>query len=223
MPGARAALLTLAAAAVAGGCAHAPRAEVSRAGADLRCEDAARSVAGRARTRPLDDLRRSATFPLSLVASGAGWVTDGAVLVGAGAAVGGLVCLPVFALEAAARGGGSASGECFFRVSGAVLEATPAPGLGRGVYRATRSWRCPDFVQLSREAGAVAACYEARGAPGDRDAAFETLEQLRRDREIWECLPGRERRAVDAVRARLLAPPPPPAPAEGPAPRPPSA
>jgi hypothetical protein len=215
------ALVTIAAA-LAAACAHAPRPEVSRAAADLRCEDASRSVAARARTRPLDDLRRSATLPLSLVASGAGWVTDGATVVSAGVVVGGLVCTPILALEVAAKSNGSASGECFLRVGSAVIAAAPAPGLGRGVYRVTRSWRCPDFLPLAREVRAVAACYGARGAPGDREVGLDHLDQLRGDREIWACLPHAERREVEAARARLLVPATPaepvapsPAPARG--------
>lgn len=207
----RTALVTITAA-LAAGCAHAPRAEVSRAASDLRCEDASRAVAARTRTGPLDDLRRSATLPLSLVASGAGWVTDGAVVVSAGVAVGGLVCTPILALEVAAKSNGSASGECFVRVGSAVIDATPAPGLGRGVYRVTRSWRCPDFVPLAREVRAAAACYGARDAPGDREVGLDHLDQLRGDREIWACLPVAERRAVEDARARLLVPAAPPAP-----------
>jgi hypothetical protein len=215
MPTRRAALLAMTAAALAAGCAHTPRPEVARATGDLRCEDAARLVAARARTRPLDELRRSATLPLSLVASGAGWVTDGVVIVSAGVAMGGLVCTPIFALEVAARSNGEASAECFVRTSAVFMDATPSPGVGPGVYRATRSWRCPDFVQLSREVRAVAACYEARGAPGDRELALQHLLQLRGVPEIWKCLPGSERHGVDGAAARLAAPrpggePPPP-------------
>jgi hypothetical protein len=204
----RTALAALTTAALAAGCSHAPRPQVARATGQLRCEDAARVVAARTRTRPLDDLRRSATLPLSLVASGAGWVTDGAIVVTVGTVGSGLVCAPLFLLEAAAKGDGSATGGCVAGVSGAVFEAMPSPGLGRTVFRATRSWRCPDFVQLSREVRAVAACYASRAAPGDHELAFQHLEQLRADREIWGCLPGGERGAVDLARARLLAPPP---------------
>jgi hypothetical protein len=220
MPRGRAALLTLTAAALAAGCAHAPRPAVARATGDLRCEDAARTVAARSRTRPLDDLRRSATLPFSLAASGAGWVTDGALVVSAGVAVGGLVCAPILALEAAAKSDGSATARCFVWVGGTFIEGTPAPGIGRGLYRATRSWRCPDFVQLAREVTAVAACYGARDAPGDRDLALLHLEQLHADREIWGCLPEAERRAAEETRARLLAPaiPDAPPPAPGPSP-----
>jgi hypothetical protein len=204
-----AALVTLAATVVAAGCAHAPRPGVARDTGALRCEDAARTVAARSRTRALDDLRRSATVPLSLAVSGAGWVTDGVVVATAGVAVGGLVCAPILALEAAAKSDGSAAARCFVEIGGAVVGGMPAPGLGRGVYRATRGWRCPDFVQLAREVGAVSACHEARGAPGDREVALLHLEQLRGDREIWECLPGAERLALDGARARLLGPPAP--------------
>lgn len=217
----RAALVTITAVALAAGCAHAPRREVARATAGLRCEEAALAVAARSRTRPLDDLRRTATLPLSLAVSGAGWVTDGAAVVTVGVAVGSLVCAPILALEAAAKSDGAASARCFVEIGAAVIGGTPAPGFGRGVYRATRSWRCPDFVQLSREVGAVAACYDARGAPGDRELALLHLEQLRGDREIWGCLPGAERRRVDDARARLLAQPAPPPPlAEPPEPPP---
>lgn len=209
MPRGRATLIAMTVGGLAAGCVHAPRAEVSQATSDLRCEEAAEAVAARARTRPLDELRRSATLPLSLLASGAGWVTDGALVVTAGVAVGGLVCAPILALEAAANGNGSASGECFVRVGAAMIAETPAPGIGRGVYRATRSWRCPDFVPLAREVRAVAACFEARDAPGDRDLALLTLGPLRADREIWGCLPAVERAAVEAARLRLAAPTPP--------------
>lgn len=205
----RAALISTLVAGVAAGCAHAPRPGVARDTADLRCDEAAQTVAARPRTYPLDELRRSATTPLSLVAAGAGWVTDGAVVVSAGVTAGGLVCVPIFALEVAAKGDGRASAECFVRVGAGVMEVMPAPGIGRGLYRATRSWRCPDFVQLAREVTAVAACYGARGAPGDRDVALATLEQLRTDREIWECLPATERGELEAARARAFAPPPP--------------
>lgn len=196
-------------AALAVGCAHSPRAGVTRDTADLRCEEAAQTVSARPRTHPLDDLRRSATTPLSLVAAGAGWVTDGALVVSAGVTAGGLVCVPIFALELAAKGDGRASGECFVRVGAGVMEVMPTPGIGRGLYHATRSWRCPDFVQLAREVRTVAACYEARGAPGDDAVALATLDQLRTDREIWECLPAAERGEIDAARARAFAPPPP--------------
>jgi hypothetical protein len=205
----RAALISTVVAGVGAGCAHAPRADVARDVAELRCDEAAQTVAARPRTHPLDELRRSATTPLSLVATGAGWVTDGALVVSAGVTAGGLVCVPIFALEVAAKGDGRASAECFVRVGAGVMEVMPAPGIGRGVYRATRSWRCPDFVQLAREVRAVAACYEARGAPGDGDVGAATLEELRTDREIWECLPAGERGAIDAARARAFAPPPP--------------
>lgn len=202
----RAVLLAISVTVLAGGCAHAPRAEVARATADLRCEDAARRVAARARTRTLDDLRRSATVPLSLAMTGAGWVTDGVIVGSATVAVGGLVCAPIFALEAAAKGDGSASARCFVEVGGRFLGEAPAPGIGRGLYRATARWRCPDFVQLAREVTAVTRCYAARGAPGDREAALETVEPLFWDREIWACLPEAERAAVQEARARLLDP-----------------
>jgi hypothetical protein len=190
------------------GCAHAPRTEVARATADLRCEDAARRVAARARTRALDDLRRSGTVPLSLLASAAGWLADGVIVGSATAAVGGLVCSPLFALEVAAKSDGSASARCFVEVGGRFLEGAEGPGIGKGVYRATHSWRCPDFVQLAREVGAVAACYGTRDAPGDREIALETVALLRGDREIWDCLPSAERVAIEDARLRLLDPAP---------------
>lgn len=202
-----AALLSMLAVGLGGGCAHAPRAAVTRDSVDLRCEEAARAVAARSRTHPLDELRRSATTPLSYAVTGVGFVTDGALVFTAGVTVGGLVCIPIFALEVAAKGDGRASAECFVRVGAGAIEVMPAPGIGRGVYRATRSWRCPDFVQLAREVSSVAACYEARGAPGDRDVALATLEQLRGDREIWECLPPAERGDLEAARARAFARP----------------
>lgn len=201
------ALLSMLVAGLGAGCTHAPRAAVTRDAGDLRCEEAALAVAARDRTHPLDELRRSATTPLSYVLTGAGWVTDGALVTTAGVAAGGLVCVPIFALEIAAKGDGRASAECFVRVGAGVMEVMPAPGIGRGVYRATRSWRCPDFVQLAREVRSVAACYEARGAPGDRDVAVATLEQLRADREIWECLPPAERGELAAAVARASARP----------------
>src|SRR5512141_572686 len=101
------------AAALAVGCAHAPRPEVTRASDDLRCEEAAGAVARRARTHLLDELRRSATTPLSLVLSGAGWVTDGAVVVSSGVVLGGAICAPIGLIEAAGKGDGSATGHCF--------------------------------------------------------------------------------------------------------------
>lgn len=211
MPTGLARLATLAAAALATACAHAPRPEVARASSDLRCEDAAGAVARRARTHLVDELRRSATTPLSIVLSGAGFVTDGAVVVSSSVVLGGALCAPIGLIEAAGKGDGSATGHCFVEMTSAVIEAMPAPGIGRGVYRATRSWRCPDFVQLSREVRAVSACYARRDDPGDRHLAVLHLEQLRGDREILECLPPGERRAVEEARARIFAPAPAPA------------
>jgi hypothetical protein len=203
MPTRRAALITITVAGLAG-CAHAPRPEVARATADLRCEDAAWRVASRTRTRALDDLRRSGTTSLSIAATGAGWVTDVVLVASATAAVGCLVCAPVLALEVVAKGSGDASARCLVEVGGRFLGGAPLPGIGRGVQRATHGWRCPDFVQLAREVGAVAACYGARDAPGDRELALETLAQLRWDGEIWDCLPEAERALIEDARAWLL-------------------
>jgi hypothetical protein len=224
----RTALFAVTVAALEAGCAHAPRPEVTRPISDHRCDDAARRVAARGRTRALDDLRRSGTTSLSLLATGAGWVTDGVLIGSATIAVGGLVCSPLFALEIAAKSNGEASARCFVEIGAQFLGSAPAPGVGRGVYRATRRWRCPDFVQLAREVTAVAGCYAARDAPGDRDVAFATLDQIAWDREIWECLPDRERAAIQEARGRLLPPalppalPPPPPPSAAP-PAPPDA
>ncbi|HEX9309096.1 MAG TPA: hypothetical protein VF894_16500 [Anaeromyxobacter sp.] len=187
--------------ALAVGCAHAPRREVAFPAAALRCEEAADLVARRARTQPLDELRLVLTAPFAYAAAGAGWITDGALVVTVAGGGGLLVCAPIMALEGAAHGSGEASAQCFANVAGAVLEAGP-PGVGRGVYRATRSWRCPDHVQLAREVRAVASCHSSRNAPGDAELARLELLQLRSDRGIWECLPPEERREVqDALEA----------------------
>ena len=141
------------------------------------------------------------TAPFAYAAAGAGWITDGALVVTVAGGGGLLVCAPIMALEGAAHGSGEASAQCFANVAGAVLEAGP-PGVGRGVYRATRSWRCPDHVQLAREVRAVASCHSSRNAPGDAELARLELLQLRSDRGIWECLPPEERREVqDALEA----------------------
>lgn len=207
-PRARRATCALATAALAVGCAHAPRPDVTRPAGALQCEAAALLVDARRRTSPLDDLRRSATYPLSLAATGAGWVTDGAIVVTAGAAAGGLVCAPILALEVAAKSSGNAAAECFVRVGGAVA-GSASPGIGRGVYRVTRGWRCPDFVPLAREVRSVSACFASRNRPGDAEIAFLRLSQLRSDREIWGCLPPSERAAVGSALAAILSPIPP--------------
>jgi len=90
------------------------------------------------------------------------------------------------------------SDECVSAVAGGLVAKGP-PGIGRGVYRATRGWRCPDHVQLSREVRAVAGCHAARNAPGDAELARLHLLQLRDVSDIWECLPRGEQREVDGA------------------------
>ncbi|HEX9401978.1 MAG TPA: hypothetical protein VF912_17850 [Anaeromyxobacter sp.] len=192
--------------ALAAGCAHAPRREIAAPAAALRCEEAGVLLARRARTQPLDELRLVLTAPLAYAAAGAGWITDGALVVTVAGGGGLLVCAPLAMLEGATHGDGELTGSCFASVAGAVLGAGP-PGVGRGVYRATRRWRCPDHVQLAREVRAVASCHATRGAPGDTEAARVQLVQLRSDRGIWECLPAEERREVEDALAALGAPP----------------
>lgn len=183
---------------LAAGCAHAPRRDVADPAADLRCEDAAAVVARRSAVPLHDELRLVLTAPLAYAAAGVGWATDGALVVTVAAGGGLLVCAPVFAFEGAVHGDGEMSGECFASVAGAFISKGP-PGIGRGVYRATRGWRCPDHVQLSREVRAVAGCYAARDAPGDAELARLHLLQLREVRGIWDCLPRSEQREVDGA------------------------
>jgi hypothetical protein len=206
-PRARRSTCALATAAFAVGCAHAARPEVTRPAGALRCEAAARLVDARRRTTPPDDLRQSATYPLSLAATGAGWVTDGAIVVTAGAAAGGLICAPILALELAAKSSGNATAECFVRVGGAVAGAG-SPGIGRGVYRVTHGWRCPDFVPLAREVRSVSACFASRNRPGDAEIAFVRLLQLRSDGEISGCLPPSERAELESALTALVSPTP---------------
>ena len=148
----------LGAAVLASGCAHAPRHAVTDPIADLRCEDAADAVARRPAVPVRDELRLVLTAPFAYAAGGAGWLTDGAIVATLATGGGLLVCAPVFALEGAVHGDGDMSADCFTSVAGRFFSNGP-PGVGRSVYRAVRSWRCPDHVQLVREVRAVAACY----------------------------------------------------------------
>ncbi len=175
--------------ALAAGCAHAPRREIAAPAAALRCEEAGVLLARRARTQPLDELRLVLTAPLAYAAAGAGWITDGALVVTVAGGGGLLVCAPLAMLEGATHGDGELTGSCFASVAGAVLGAGP-PG-----------------VELAREVRAVASCHATRGAPGDTEAARVQLVQLRSDRGIWECLPAEERREVEDALAALGAPP----------------
>jgi hypothetical protein len=201
--------LIAAALALSAGCAHAPRRAVAGLSQAARCEEASAVLVRRPRTEPLDELRLALTAPLAYAATGVGWVADGAAVATLAGGGGLLVCAPVLMIEGALSGDGDASAQCFVWVVGAALAVGP-PGAGRGLYRATRSWRCPDHVRLAREVQAVASCYSARDLPGDRALARDHLLQLRWQQGIWKCLPHDEQGAVQSAIDALGASPEPP-------------
>lgn len=198
--------------AAAAGCAHGPRPGVAGPAEALECEEAEAFFAAHPPAPPpFDGVRRVATAPLSWAATGAAYVVEATGVVGVGVAAGAVVCAPLLVFEAGLHGTGEASAECFVDVTGGVAGALWLPGAGRGVWRATRTWRCPDVTRLSRELRAIARCRARRGAPGDVELARQELAWLREARPVAACLSGGERRAIERELA-ALAPPGAPAP-----------
>lgn len=204
-----AALLALLAGAA---CAHAPRGEIVRPVAAVRCDEALETLRLHPTPPPpADGLRQVVTTPLSWAAIGAGYTVDVAALgvLAGGASV--TLCLPLLLLEASVGGRGELSAECVKGVATAVVEAVPLPGLGHGLRSATRSWRCPDLERRAAEARAVAGCFAGRGGPGDREAAEALLRPLTA-REVDRCVPPRHReevrRALEELTPPAAAPPP---------------
>jgi hypothetical protein len=178
------------------GCAHAPRGEISRSVAAARCDEALEAL--RLHPTPLppaDGLRQVVTTPLSWAATGAGYTVDVVAVAAMAGGAGLTLCLPFLLLEASLGGRGDLSAECIKGVSTTVVEKMPLPGLGKGLYRATLSWRCPDLQRRAAEARAVAGCFAGRGGPGDRQVAESLLLPLV-DREVDRCLPPRLREEV---------------------------
>jgi hypothetical protein len=194
----RAALLTVAATVAGlGGCAVAPRPAAAHSTDRLRCEDAAARAAARAPTQGPDE-PRSSTAPRSVTAGGEGRAHTGATVVSAAATLGCLFLTPVFVLQAAATGDGTATARCSAEVASG---AAPQPADDAD---ASDSGRCPDAVTLAVELEAVAGCFAARDAPGDRRAALETLARLRWNGKLWTCLPAAQRARIEDARLRLL-------------------
>jgi hypothetical protein len=187
--------------AVASACAHAPRREVLHETEALRCEEAAQVLADRP-VDVVDAARRVVTIPLSYAATGLGYAGEIAVVFGGGVAAGVAICSPVIALESASGGTGEASAQCFLGITSGIW-ASARPGVGRGIFRATRVWRCPDLTQASRELRSVARCHVQRGWPDDAAKARALLGSMAGSRRFQECLPAEEREGIAAELAAL--------------------
>ena len=182
-------------------------AEPTQAG---QCEDAAAFVAAHQRGPATSTrLRQVVAIPLSIIATGLGYATDVVLLTTGGLVVSVVVCAPVIAVEAAVDSNGDSSGRCIGDLMSAVIDDGPLPGIGEGIYDATREWRCTDLTPLCRELREIAGCYARRGGPGDLERAREQLLVIRKSAQLYGCAATQEKQAVDSDLAdveHLLAP-----------------
>ncbi len=186
-------------------CAHAPRPAVLSSAADRRCEDAFFFFSAPRPSSAADRARQVATTPLSWAATAGGFGADAALRVTLGVGGGLLVCGPIAAAEGALHLDAELSGECFGAAVRTFVTNKEIPSAGIGARRATRTWRCPDLAPFAREARDVAGCYAERAMPADVERARAVLLSVRESPRIWDCLPGREQRAIDAALSRLPA------------------
>jgi hypothetical protein len=195
--GAAAAALLLASA-----CAHAPPAELSERVRSGRCEDAASFLRANRRGPPIESrVRKAFTLPLSYVLTGATYGVE-VVAVVAGGVVGAVaICSPLLMIDGAIGLKDGVGGACVNTMTDAFLSNGKLPGLGRGVDRATREWRCADTTPISEDLRAIAECYAWRGAEGDLELARSQLEVLMGSRDVLRCASREERRKVERLQA----------------------
>ena len=133
-------------------------------------------------------------------ATGVVAVTETAIYILPGVAVGVIVCSPVIALEVAARGHGHASARCI-TVLGLTSLATFAGNednwIANRIWKSTESWRLESYDELSRMLRGIARCYAGRNTPEALQTAEKQVKSIRQS--LWDSLSADEKKQVDLL------------------------
>lgn len=129
----------------------------------------------------------------SYAGTGVGYLTDVVLLVGKEVGVRMLICAPVGAIEAAAKGSGNALGSCFSNI-GTSASSMPT-NLGKSIYNKTESWRCSDLSPFSKKVRKLSKCYREKG---DQQKAREYLIQLRGNPNLFNCISEEEQNKINS-------------------------
>jgi len=131
----------------------------------------------------------------SYLLTGLGYTTDIIVQFGGGIAVGVIVCSPIIVLETSGVGSeGRASAQCLAEVGGTIVEGADFMKLGKTSHKKTKKWRCPNYDKLSEGFRKVARCYYDKG---EINKSRLQLQQVRNDREFYQCLSSDEQGLLD--------------------------
>ncbi|MBX7056721.1 MAG: hypothetical protein K1X75_01555 [Leptospirales bacterium] len=156
----------------------------------------------------VEDLRVAGGVAASVTAAGAVAVAETLVYVGAGLAIGGLLCAPIIAAEAASDSRSSVGLDCLVRLSSEVTASNiDADGYSwtQRTWQSTESLRLRDHDALSELVRWGADCLMDRNYPGDAQAARRNLARLRRDAELWDHLSEFEKHQVATALVRANA------------------
>lgn len=139
--------------------------------------------------------QRTTGTVLSYVATGAGYTADVVLNIGTGLLVGTAICAPIVILVAGATNASASSMDfsgCYPKEAFMMVNSQ----IGESTYRGTASWRCPDLTALSRNVRKVARCHADQQTHfGDKNAVT-TINAIRSNDKLMDCITEDERRAV---------------------------
>lgn len=131
-------------------------------------------------------------------------VTETAIYILPGVAVGVIVCSPVIVLEVAARGHGHASARCMTVMgitSLAAFAGNEENWMANRIWKSTESWRLESYDDLSRMLRSISRCYADRNTPEALQTARKQLQSIRES--LWDSISADEKKQVDLLLSHI--------------------
>jgi len=131
-------------------------------------------------------------------------VTETAIYILPGVAVGLIVCSPVIAVEVAAKGHGHASARCMTVMgisSLAAFTGNEENWIANRIWKSTESWRLESYDDLSRMLRNIALCYAHRNTPEALQTAQKQLQSARES--LWDSISADEKKQVDLLLSHI--------------------